>query len=70
MAEFVKQYGREARQTSGDKKGLITDFPAYIVVYLIHSLAHNKDFPHEDCQNEELYAQFCRYIYSWTDCLP
>lgn len=68
MAEFVKEYSREARirQTAGDKQGLITDFPAYIVVFLIHFLAHDNDFPLEDCQNEELYARFCRYIYCYT----
>ncbi|KAF4390087.1 hypothetical protein G4B88_005005 [Cannabis sativa] len=66
MAEFVKEYGREARQTTGDtdKKGLITDFPAYIVVFLIHFLAHNKDFPLEDCRNEDLYAHFCSPLFS------
>ncbi|POO00116.1 Coatomer beta subunit [Trema orientale] len=66
MAEFVKEYSREARirQTAGDKKGLITDFPAYIVVFLIHFLAHDKDFPLEDCQNEKMYAQFCSPLFS------
>ncbi|KAM6553079.1 hypothetical protein CsatB_013841 [Cannabis sativa] len=66
MAEFVKEYGREARQTTGDtdKKGLITDFPAYIVVFLIHFLAHNKDFPLEDCRNEDLYAHFFSPLFS------
>ncbi|XP_062078396.1 sister chromatid cohesion protein PDS5 homolog B isoform X2 [Humulus lupulus] len=64
MAEFIKEYGREARQTTGDKEGLITAFPAYIVVFLIHLLAHDKDFPLEDCQNEELYAQFCSPLFS------
>ena len=72
MVEFVKEYTREARihQTAGDKKGLITEFPAYIVVFLIHYLAHEKDFPLEDRQNEELYAHFCRYINYYPACLP
>ena len=64
MAEFVKEYSKEARirQTSGVQQGLVIDFPAYIVIFLIHLLAHDRGFPSEDCQDEETYAQFCRYI--------
>lgn len=63
MAEFVKDYSREAQlhQISGVQEGLITDFPAYIVVFLIHLLAHDTSFPPMDCLDEETYAQFCRY---------
>ncbi|KAK9945794.1 hypothetical protein M0R45_011293 [Rubus argutus] len=61
MTEFIKDYSREAQahQISGAQEGLMTSFPAYIVVFLIHLLAHDKGFPHEDCQDEEIYAQFC-----------
>ncbi|KAM5564215.1 sister chromatid cohesion protein PDS5 [Rosa sericea] len=61
MTEFIKDYSREAQahQISGAQEGLMTSFPAYIVVFLIHLLAHDKDFPHEDCQDGEIYAQFC-----------
>ncbi|XP_068341361.1 sister chromatid cohesion protein PDS5 homolog B isoform X2 [Pyrus communis] len=61
IAEFVKDYSREAqvRQISGVQEGLNTDFPAYIVVFLIHILAHDTGFPPEDCQDEKAYAQFC-----------
>lgn len=66
MTEFVKEYGREARirQTARVEQGLITDFPAYVVVFLIHLLAHDKEFPLEECQDETLCARFCRYVYS------
>lgn len=61
MTEFIKDYSREAQahQTSGAQEGLVTSFPAYIVVFLIHLLAHDKDFPSEDCRDGEIYAQFC-----------
>ncbi|XP_028067959.1 sister chromatid cohesion protein PDS5 homolog A isoform X5 [Camellia sinensis] len=59
MAEFVREYSRDARirQTSGKQLGL-PDYPAYIVVFLIHVLAHDSGFPPENCGDEEIYAQF------------
>lgn len=62
MAEFIKDYSREAQihQTSSEQGMAITDYPAYIVVFLIHVLAHSKDFPPEDCKDEQVYAQFCQ----------
>lgn len=62
MAEFIKEYSREARirQTSMVQGGSIMDYPAYIVVFLIHLLVHDAGFPSEDCQDETVYAQFCR----------
>ncbi|KAK9271081.1 hypothetical protein L1049_026670 [Liquidambar formosana] len=64
MAEFIKEYSREARirQTSAMQGGSIIDYPVYIVVFLIHILAHDKDFPPEGCQDEEMYARFCSAI--------
>lgn len=60
MAEFIKVYSIVARkrQTSAGG-GTIIDYPAYILVYLIHVLAHSSDFP-EACQNEKLWADLCR----------
>ncbi|KAK3041371.1 hypothetical protein RJ639_001569, partial [Escallonia herrerae] len=60
MAEFVKEYTQEAqiKQTLGANGG-VTDYPMYIVVYLIHVLAHDSGFPHEDSEDEDIYAQFC-----------
>uniref|UniRef100_A0A5B6YQ09 Sister chromatid cohesion protein PDS5 homolog A n=1 Tax=Davidia involucrata TaxID=16924 RepID=A0A5B6YQ09_DAVIN len=60
MAEFIREYSREARmrQTSAMQGGMI-DYPAYIVVFLIHVLAHDSGFPPENCQDGEIYARFC-----------
>jgi hypothetical protein len=40
------------------------DYPAYIVVFLIHVLAHDAGFPPDGCQDEQVYAQFCRWLIS------
>lgn len=62
MAEFIKEYSREGqiRQMSAIKGGSVTDYPAYIVVFLIHILAHDPGFPAENYKDDELYARFCR----------
>lgn len=61
MAEFIKDYSIIARkrQTS-TVQGTIIDHPAYILVFLIHVLAENNDFPFEACQDENLWADLCR----------
>ncbi|GLT61168.1 hypothetical protein SLA2020_338920 [Shorea laevis] len=71
MAEFIKEYSREARirQASAAQGGSITDYPAYIVVFLIYLLAHDTGFPHENCQDEELYAQFCSPLFHLLEAL-
>ncbi|XP_043700993.1 sister chromatid cohesion protein PDS5 homolog A isoform X2 [Telopea speciosissima] len=67
MAAFVKEYGVEARirQTSKqDQEGeTMASYPEYVVVFLIHVLAHNLEFPSVNCQNEEIYAQFCSPLF-------
>ncbi|XP_057974992.1 sister chromatid cohesion protein PDS5 homolog B isoform X2 [Malania oleifera] len=65
MAEFIRERGKEARihHSSGKQGEPITDYPAYIVVYLIHVLAHDKGFPAENCMDEEIYAQFCSPLF-------
>ncbi|GAV71980.1 Cnd1 domain-containing protein [Cephalotus follicularis] len=71
VAEFIKDYSTLARirQTSALQGGSITDYPAYIVVFLIHVLAHDRDFPPEDCEDEETFAQFCSPIFSVVQAL-
>ena len=58
MAEFIRE---NSRGTGNRQKQLgLTDCPAYIVVFLIHVLAHDCGFPSENCNDEEIYAQFLR----------
>ncbi|KAK9993628.1 hypothetical protein SO802_023331 [Lithocarpus litseifolius] len=70
MAEFIKEYSREARihQTSSAQGATITDYPAYIVVFLIYFLAHDTGFPSENCP-EEIYAQFCSPLLNLLEAL-
>lgn len=65
MAEYIGEYSKRAqlRQNSPGQGGLI-DYPVYIVVFLIHVLAHDDLFPLEECENGEVFAQFCRFTHS------
>eukprot|EP00256_Glycine_max_P042836 XP_006593598.1 sister chromatid cohesion protein PDS5 homolog B-A isoform X6 [Glycine max] len=64
MREFIKDYSILARrrQTSA-VQGVIIDYPAYILVFLIHVLARNNDFPFEVCQDEKPYADLCSPLF-------
>ncbi|CAK7346982.1 unnamed protein product [Dovyalis caffra] len=55
MEEFIKDYSKEARmrQTSGVQGSSCMDYPSYIVVFLIHVLAHDAGFPPDGCHDEQ-----------------
>ncbi|KAM7514857.1 hypothetical protein LguiA_004440 [Lonicera macranthoides] len=60
MAQFIGEYSSNSRTHQSLPLGeRVTEYPAYIVVYLIHILAHDSGFPPEDCEDEEIYTQFC-----------
>jgi len=60
MAEFIKDYSIAAcKRQPSSVQGAIVDYPAYVLVYMIHVLAQINDFP-EAYQNEEVYADICR----------
>ncbi|XP_018468888.1 sister chromatid cohesion protein PDS5 homolog B isoform X2 [Raphanus sativus] len=57
---FIRNATREARAGRDvDQRESLTDCPAYMIVFLIHVLAHDPDFPSEDCVDEHVYARFC-----------
>ena len=66
LAQFIKDNNKEAKihhntclqETDG---GPMTNCPEYIIVFLIHILAHDPGFPPENCDNEDVYAEFCGY---------
>ncbi|KDO80662.1 hypothetical protein CISIN_1g035990mg, partial [Citrus sinensis] len=66
MAEFIKDYSIEARarRNSAVQGVSNTDYPAYVVVFLIHILAHDRGFPPEDCKDEGIIAQFFCPLFS------
>ncbi|CAH9134640.1 unnamed protein product [Cuscuta epithymum] len=61
LEEFIKDYRNDARtyQTSVMPRE-VTDSPVYMVVFLIHALAHDTCFPPIKSQDEEICAQFFR----------
>ncbi|KAK8466806.1 hypothetical protein PHAVU_008G163350 [Phaseolus vulgaris] len=64
MAEFIRDYSIVAhkRETSATQ-GVIIDYPAYILVFLIHVLARSNDFPFEVCPDEKIYADVFRPLF-------
>ncbi|CAA6667666.1 unnamed protein product [Spirodela intermedia] len=64
LGQFFREYNRRARLTHGSPRqnmdgGALTTFPAYIVVFLIHVLAHDRGFPSADSQDDEYaFASF------------
>ncbi|CAN1235725.1 Sister chromatid cohesion protein PDS5 homolog B [Linum perenne] len=65
MRDFIKYYVKKSqfKQMSAGQREPITDDPAYMIVFLIHILAHDESFPHEDCQDEQVYARFCSPLF-------
>lgn len=61
MAEFIKDYSILARKReTSSAQGFIIDYPSYVLVFLIHVLSRNNDFPFEVCPDEKIYADVCR----------
>ncbi|XP_021843917.1 sister chromatid cohesion protein PDS5 homolog B [Spinacia oleracea] len=61
LIEFIKEKNKAALTCSAPgKEESMTDSPAYIVVFLLHILAHDAGFLHVNSDNEEHTAQFCR----------
>ncbi|KAJ8563635.1 hypothetical protein K7X08_032087 [Anisodus acutangulus] len=59
MEEFVHEYGNAARiNRISTMPGHVTGFPVYIVVFLIHVLAHDPNFPTADHHDANFCAQF------------
>ncbi|KAG6507208.1 hypothetical protein ZIOFF_032549 [Zingiber officinale] len=63
LNEFLKLRSRQFSIKIDDvaqKRDAIanTKHPGYVVVFLIHVLAHDKNFPPDNCQDYETYAEF------------
>ncbi|XP_019093838.1 PREDICTED: sister chromatid cohesion protein PDS5 homolog A-like isoform X1 [Camelina sativa] len=62
---FINNATRESRACRDlDQGESLTDSPAYMIVFLIHVLAHDPEFPSEDCREEHVYARFCGPLFS------
>ncbi|XP_074573683.1 sister chromatid cohesion protein PDS5 homolog B [Curcuma longa] len=63
LDEFLKMRNRQINikiDNMAQKRDAIanTKHPGYVVVFLIHLLAHDKKFPPDNCQDYEAYAEF------------
>ncbi|XP_020578529.1 sister chromatid cohesion protein PDS5 homolog A isoform X2 [Phalaenopsis equestris] len=58
LGEFMEDHHRQY-SSSQDEKRHIVNSPEYIVVFLIHILAHDIGFPSECLEDEEFYPEFC-----------
>ncbi|KAL0360238.1 UNVERIFIED_CONTAM: hypothetical protein Sradi_3708300, partial [Sesamum radiatum] len=58
LEKFIWEYGKGAQIHETKTTQGATNHPVYIVVFLIHVLAHATDFPSPDCQDEKIYARF------------
>ncbi|KAL2520021.1 ARM repeat superfamily protein [Forsythia ovata] len=58
LEEFIRGYSKGAQNHETTATQGPTDCPAYIIVFLVHVLAHDTSFPAPDCQDEDVYAQF------------
>ncbi|KAD2805787.1 hypothetical protein E3N88_39164 [Mikania micrantha] len=70
MAEIIKNRYREAKtpRTSTVKRDA-TDNPVCAVMFLIHILAHDTDFPSQDFENEDYFGPFFSPIVFTMDAL-
>ncbi|GAB2260584.1 hypothetical protein Droror1_Dr00011439 [Drosera rotundifolia] len=62
LGEFIKDYSRAARnrRTSQTEARTTVDTPVYVVVFLLHVLAHDIAFPVNDCLDDEVNVLFFR----------
>ncbi|XP_031392968.1 sister chromatid cohesion protein PDS5 homolog A-A isoform X4 [Punica granatum] len=65
MSKFIKEYSLEDQtcQSSTVQGVAIPGYPAYIIVYLVYVLAHDADFPPEECADEQILAHFCSPLF-------
>ncbi|KAL3513624.1 hypothetical protein ACH5RR_026341 [Cinchona calisaya] len=58
MREYISIYGKAAGiYKNCSSLGRSTDHPAYMIVFLIHILAHDTDFPTMESRDEEMYIR-------------
>ncbi|KAL9173225.1 hypothetical protein ABFS82_03G099300 [Erythranthe guttata] len=58
LEEFVREYSKGVQIQEITTMQGAANHPLYLVVFLIHVLAHDPNFPAPDCRDEKTYAQF------------
>lgn len=61
LEEFIWEYGKRVQIHETMTKEGATAHPACLVVFLIHVLAHDHNFPAPDCRDVKIYAEFIWY---------
>ncbi|KAH6832801.1 hypothetical protein C2S53_006048 [Perilla frutescens var. hirtella] len=58
LEEFIREYGKRVQiHETMTKEGAATH-PACLIVFLIHVLAHDRNFPAPDCRDVKIYTEF------------
>lgn len=61
MEEFIREYGKRVQiHETMTKEGAATH-SSCLIMFLIHVLAHDRNFPAPDCEDAKIYAEFMRY---------
>lgn len=63
MKEFLGVYGKAAQLHQSS--GILIKQPVYMVVFLLHVLAHSTDVSLMECQEEEARVAIFRYVGNW-----
>ncbi|KAG8378272.1 hypothetical protein BUALT_Bualt08G0120300 [Buddleja alternifolia] len=58
LEEYIREYGKGAQIQEITTAQGAANHPVYLVVFLIHVLAHDAEFPSPDCPDARVYAQF------------
>ncbi|KAL6515543.1 hypothetical protein OROHE_018577 [Orobanche hederae] len=58
LEEFIREYGKRAQPHETMTMQESANHPVHLVVFLIHVLAHDPNFPAPDCRDENIYAEF------------
>ncbi|KAL3845532.1 hypothetical protein ACJIZ3_002935 [Penstemon smallii] len=69
MEEFINGFGKGAQMHESMATEGAVDHPVYLIVFLIHVLAHDTNFPSTDCQDEKIYAQFMSPLFVTLEAL-
>lgn len=63
LTDFVKEYCKDSPQGNildrDANYAAVTNCPEYTIVYIIHILAHDVNFPSEECQDDNAHNTFC-----------
>ncbi|CAA0827902.1 ARM repeat superfamily protein [Striga hermonthica] len=69
LEEFIREHGKRAQLHETTTIQESDNHPAYLVVFLIHVIAHDPNFPSPDCRDENIYAEFLSPLFITVEAL-